>query len=444
MTRPTPLSYLDAVAAIAALEPRGWRLGLDRMQELCRRASLTDALGALGGPQFIHVAGTNGKGSTTAYLQSVLTEAGLHTGAFFSPYVVDYRERIQLGREMISEADLADTASRLFPVAESLSATELGGVTKFEFETGLGLLFWKEHRCEWVALEVGLGGRLDATNVVTPRSAIVVSVGLDHVGVLGDTVEKIAAEKAGIVKAGVPVVVGCLPPEALKVVERHAELVGAPMWRYGKEIQVERSGDSFSVQSPGRRYPGLVSSLEGLMQPHNAALAIAALEAAGLQLEEDAIRNGIAAAYAPGRFQHARYEGCDLLLDGAHNRDAGAVLRASLAQAFPGRTIHLLTNMLSGHDPIDFYAELADQVASVDVVPIDFVRALPVAEAARILGKLIPVVRSHETVEEGLESACEAAGPHGLVLVTGSNYVVGAVARRMRAAATDAQPSPGI
>jgi dihydrofolate synthase/folylpolyglutamate synthase len=402
------------------------------MQEFCRRAGIEDALGGPRGPQYIHVAGTNGKGSTTAYLQSILTEAGFMTGSFFSPYVVDYRERIQLGRQMIAEDDLADAASRLFPAADSLSSTEFGGVTKFEFEAGLGFLVWKEHRCEWVALEVGLGGRLDATNIVAPRCAIIVSIGLDHVNLLGETYAKIAAEKAGIIKPGVPVVVGTVPLEALEVIEQKASECCSPIWRFGREIELAGSGPSFAVSTPGRTTTKLVNGLEGAMQPHNAALAIAAIEAAGLVLDEEVVRAGVAAAYAPGRFQRVHFGGCELLLDGAHNRDAGVVLRRSLDEAFPDRPLHIVTNMLSGHDPVEFYRELADRIVSADVVPIEYARALPVGDAARVLQRLVATVRPHSTVRSGLDAACSAAGKEGLVVVTGSNYTVGAVSRLLK------------
>jgi dihydrofolate synthase/folylpolyglutamate synthase len=420
---------LQAVAAIAALEQRGWRLGLDRMQEFCRRAGLTDALGAPGGPQFIHVAGTNGKGSTTAFLQSILTSAGYPTGSFFSPYVVDYRERIQFGRELISEDDLAEVATELFPIAESMTGTEFEGVSKFEFEAGMGFLYWKKKRCKWVALEVGLGGRLDATNVATTRSSIIVSIGLDHVSVLGDTIEKIAFEKAGIVKPGVPVVVGSMRSPARSVIEMRAEELGSPVWLFGRDVTLEHSNGVFSVSTPSRTVCGLTSGLEGEMQPHNAALAIASIEATGLDLDDNVIRTGVHDAYAPGRFHHARYGDSELLLDGAHNRDAGIVLRASLDRAFPGRPLHLVTNMLSGHDPSEFYGQLGERVETADVVPVDFSRALPVEEAAKALDALMPVVRAHASVEEGLNAACRSAGTSGLVLVTGSNYVVGSVLR---------------
>jgi dihydrofolate synthase/folylpolyglutamate synthase len=424
-----PVTYEEAVAAIFALEQRGWRLGLDRMQEFCRRAGLEDALGAEGGPNYIHVAGTNGKGSTTAFLQSLFVTAGYQTGAFFSPYVVDYRERVQIGRDLISEQDLAECTQELLPIAESLSDTEFGGVTKFEFEAGLGFLFWKKKKCEWVALEVGLGGRLDATNVVTPEACIVVSIGLDHVSILGDTLGKIAGEKAGIIKPGIPVVVGDLGREALDVIEARAAEMDAPVWRFGQDVTVTRQGDRFTASTPAGSFDGLHAGIEGWMQPHNAALAIAATQAAGLKLDKETVREGTLKAYAPGRFQLASYRGRELILDGAHNPQAACALRKILDEIYPNRPLHLVTNMLSGHDPTDFYRELGPRVVSADVVPIDFARAFTVEETAKNLDGVVPEVRFHHSVRSGLEAASESLGDNGLILVTGSNYVVGEVAR---------------
>ncbi|MCH7945095.1 MAG: bifunctional folylpolyglutamate synthase/dihydrofolate synthase, partial [Armatimonadetes bacterium] len=186
------LSFDDAVARLGDLRRRGWRLGLDRMQEYVRRLGLQDKLGQPGGPKFIHVAGTNGKGSVVAFLQSMLVEQGFKTGAAYSPYVYDIRERVQLGRKLISKSDFARLAVRLLDVGEDLERTELGGPTEFELKTALGFAYWAEQGAEWVALEVGLGGRLDATNVVDPAASIIVSIGLDHTHILGETLSEIA------------------------------------------------------------------------------------------------------------------------------------------------------------------------------------------------------------------------------------------------------------
>jgi dihydrofolate synthase/folylpolyglutamate synthase len=414
------MTYQNALDYIASLAPRGWRLGLDRMHAFCKRAGLEDALGAPGGPQFIHVAGTNGKGSTTAYLQSLMVEAGMRTGAFFSPYVVDPRERVQLGRELISREELAEIVEELRPVAEAFTETEFGGITEFEFKTAVGFRCWQRHRCDWVALEVGLGGRLDATNVVIPRAGIVVSIGLDHTNLLGETVEQIAFEKAGIVKPGIPIVVGAMEEGPRRVIEEVAREQGAPVLLFGREV----AWSDGVVTTPKRQIEGIRTGIVGEKQGQNFALALAALEAAGVAMDDEAVRRGAERAYVPGRFELRSVEGRTVILDGAHNADSARVLRATLDREYPDVPVTLVTNMIQGHDVAAFYAPLADRVVDAHVVPIGFHRARPVEETAAILAELLPRVQVHGSVGEGLDMALEDSE---LVLVTGSFYLVGEV-----------------
>lgn len=405
------MNYPDAIAYIASLEPRGWRLGLDRMEEFVRRAGLADALGGPGGPQFIHIAGTNGKGSTTAYAQSLLIEHGFNTGAFFSPFVVDPRERIQLNRDLISPDDLARLTTWLKPIAESLSETEFGGVTEFEFKAALGFLFWKRSRCDWVALEVGLGGRLDATNVITPRCSIITSISLDHTSILGGTVAEIAREKGGIVKEGIPVVVGDLPDEAFEVIDKIAR---------------ERS----ACLVPRRHFPMPQYGIRGIRQAQNFDLAATALIAAGLELDEERLVLAARNAQIPGRFQIERIQGVDVVFDGAHNAESAQVLAESLTTDFPRRRWILVTNVVRGHGVPEFYLPLAPHSRSVKVVPIDSVRARPPAETASEIPGAVPL----ESLASGLEAAFEEATSDDVVVVTGSFYLVG---EALRLLATD-------
>jgi dihydrofolate synthase / folylpolyglutamate synthase len=425
------MTYEQAIAYVASLAPRGWRLGLDRMEELVQRAGVSDAIGGEAGPRFIHMAGTNGKGSVTAYLQSMMVESGYQTGAFFSPYVYDIRERVQLGRHMISKADLVRLTEVLKPIEESFADTDFGGVTEFEFKTALGFKYWKEHSCDWVALEVGLGGRLDATNVVTPRASVVVSIGLDHTSILGNTHAEIAYEKAGVVKHGIPVVVGQLLPEAMEVVEREAEIHEAPIWRYGREVQVELeiSGRHFKIHTPARTHDNLRPGLVGKMQIHNMALAVAAFDASGAYRDEKAVHKGTRTASLPGRFERRVYHGCDVVLDGAHNVEAATVLADTLEQEFPTRRVVLVTGMVAGHEPARFYKPLAHLVDVAHVSPIAFHRALPPDEVATALMGEPFEVRSHVSASEALTAAHEDAGEGGLIVVTGSFYLVGEIAR---------------
>jgi dihydrofolate synthase/folylpolyglutamate synthase len=393
------------------------------MQEFIHRAGLEDVTGAMGGPQFIHVAGTNGKGSTTAYLQSLLVEAGYRTGAFFSPFVVDVRERIQFGRELISHEDLAALTKELQPAGESLSHTVFGGVTEFEFKTALAFLYWKRRQAQWVALEVGLGGRLDATNVVQPRATIIVSISLDHQQFLGETLGEIAFEKAGILKHGVPCVVGPLADEAMRVVAARAKEVGAPLWRFGEEV---RWADG-TVTTPRREHTHIHPGLQGARQEINLSLAIAAMDATGISGTPDETRLGAAHAFAPGRFEERKISGKPVVFDGAHNAEAAQVLKESLDEAYPGRRIILVTNMLQGHELERFYRYLPAD--AIHVVPIDFHRRREVPETVAELAKQHPNVSGHASVREGLLAAIQSATDEQVVVVTGSFYLVGEALR---------------
>ena len=423
------MRYEEALAYIAGLAPRGWRLGLDRMQAFVDKIGLQDSLGVPGGPQYIHVAGTNGKGSVTAYLQSILVWANYRTGAFFSPFVYDPRERVQFEMEYISKEELSQLTEELMPVAESFSETEFGGITEFEFKTALGFLYWKRKQCEWVALEVGLGGRLDATNVVTPCASIIVSIGLDHTNILGHTLEEIAFEKAGIIKPKIPVVVGQMAPEALRVIERVAAENEAPIWRFGEEIILYPNGD---LKTPHGWHNGLKPGIKGHMQDHNLALAVAALDAAQVSISWLAFNDAPQYVSAPGRFEKVPHKGKRFLLDGAHNPDAAKVLVHSLRDYLKeNQNVILLTGMVAGHEPEVFYKELEPLIKSAHVVPIDFHRAMAPNDVANALSKLGIRNTAHKTIQEGINAAEREACAEDLILVTGSFYLVGEVGRAL-------------
>ncbi len=419
------MTYQEALNYISSLAPRGWRLGLDRIEELLVRADLVDAVGKSDTPNFIHVTGTNGKGSVTAFLQSMMVSQDYRTGAFFSPFVYSPRERVQFGRELIAESELATLTEELIPPAESLSETEFGGATEFEFKTALGFKYWKEKSCDWVALEVGLGGRLDATNVVMPRASVIASIGLDHTNILGSTLAEIATEKAGIIKPGVPVIVGQMHHDARLVIERIAVERHSPVWRFGHEIDLVETGSGYRVQTPNGVYEDLHPGLKGVKQPHNMALAIAAMDAARTIPDSRAITEGAALASLPGRFERRVARGREVLLDGAHNKDAAVVLRENLDQYFPDRRIVLVAGMVGGHDPAHFFEPLRGRIKAAFAVPINFHRTLSAEAIALAIDGVSPRVAAFETVEHGLKAAYDEMDENDLMLVTGSFYLVG-------------------
>jgi dihydrofolate synthase/folylpolyglutamate synthase len=424
------LTYQEALDYVASLEPRGWRLGLDRMREFAHRIGLDDSLGTEGLPQYIHVAGTNGKGSTTAYIQSILHESGYRVGSFFSPYVYDPRERIQLGREYIPEKIFAGLTAMLIPVADEFTETEFGGISEFEFKAAMAFLFYKRLKCEWVALEVGLGGRLDATNIVTPRCSVIVSIGLDHTNVLGSTLEEIAHEKAGIIKPGVPVIVGQMPDVARGVIEAEASALGCRVWRFGHDVTVGHSleDDSVTVTTPTGRHAGLKLGIRGTMQDHNLALAVAGCDAAGATRTLGGLQRGSAEASIPGRLEVRTVKGKTVILDGAHNADAAQVLIESLRGMVPGRLL-LVTGMVAGHEPAAFYQWFRDVADTGYAVPIHYHRAQPPEVIATDLRQFVPDTRSFESLEQGLREALSDARATDTILITGSFYLVGEAGR---------------
>lgn len=433
-----PLDYPHALNFVSSLQSKGWRLGLDRMQEFLRRAGLEKSLGQNVTPKYIHIAGTNGKGSTTYFVQRLLLEQGFSVGATVSPFVYDVRERIQFGRasdksQLVSRSEFAKLVETLLPIAEALEDTEFGGPTEFEFKTAMGFLHWANSKADFVALEVGLGGRLDATNVVDPACSVITSIGLDHTAILGETHAAIAIEKAGIIKPYKPVVIGMVPQEARDAIETIAKVNAAPTWSYGREVILSPGFDGYRVTTPLGSYERLNPGLIGVNQPHNMALALAATELAGGLVDPQKVSRGVSLASAPGRMQSVRYQQTNFLLDGAHNLEAAHALVQSLPQKEP---IVLLTGMLEGHAPSPFYEVFAKVCDEVHFVPIDFHRARNPTDLECECGYLFARSYTHETLESGLLS-CLSSSP-ALILVTGSFYLVGELGRLIGAApATD-------
>lgn len=430
---PPPIqTFEEAVQAISSLEKRGWRLGLDRMREFADRSGLGAMLAPPDAPGYIHVAGTNGKGSVTSYVQGILRGQGHRTGAFYSPYVYDVRERIQGPGGLISRPDFAAIAAMLMPIADAMVDSELGGPTEFEFKTAMGLEYWRRTNCEWVALEVGLGGRLDATSIVTPAAGVITSIGWDHMHILGDTLAAIAREKAGIAKPGVPLVVGPVAPEARDVIHAHAQAVGAPLFQYGDQFSLEYVGTGYILRSQFGDLGPLTPGIFGAMQPENMVLAVMACLVAGAVVDPEAVPPAVRSVRAPGRFQRISFRGREIILDGAHNRDAAEVLARSLHD-YGIEKVVMVTNMLQGHEAEAFYRPLLNLAVSAHVPPIDFPRARSVEEIQAVIEDGGCSAESHVGILSALDAAIADAREHpgAAILVTGSFYLIGEVGRAM-------------
>lgn len=387
---------------LAGLQPLAMRFGLERMER---------ALDALGRPEraypVLHVGGTNGKGSTCAMAAAALRAAGHRVGLYTSPHLVRFNERIQVDGAEIEDAALAaaiEEIRRACPWHER--GTEAERLTYFEFATLAGLLHFVRERTSVAVLEVGLGGRFDATNAVASRVAAVARIGLDHTQLLGDTVEQIAFEKAGIFKPGVPAVVhAAQPPGAFETLRAEALRRGAPF-----------------VVAPAD-YAGPIA-LAGPHQRANAALAAAALtqlDAGGVAVPAEAIARGVATARWPGRME----EVAGVLLDGAHNPDGAAALAAALRALHPGRPVELVFGVLSDKDHAGMLAALAAAVRRVHVVAPATPRARS-AEEVRALAHAQGIEADvHGSVRDALACARLRADGGALVCVAGSLYLVG-------------------
>lgn len=406
----------------------GVKLGNERFLALLHR---------LGDPQerlrVIHIAGTKGKGSTTAMAANVLRAAGYTVGMYLSPYVYDVRERVQINGEMISRADFARWVSEIRPHVEALEATEHGATTEFELKTAVGLCHFAERAVDYAVLEVGLGGRLDATNVVTrPLMTVITNIGLDHTELLGETLGEIAAEKAGIVKPGIPCVTGVpVGGEAWQVIARVCEERGAPLISVGPP---EPAADGVTLTTPRRTLAGVHLELRGAFQATNAAAALCALDSVAVNdlppLTDEAVRRGLETAWVPGRLEQVRTHPA-VVVDVAHNELSALVLAEALRDQYGAdrRRLTLVVGLSRHHDPAPFLAPLAALRPALLIATQPAFRprpALDVAEAARRHG-----VSDIQTVETGIadavRSALSQAGPDDLVCVTGSFYTVGDV-----------------
>ena len=386
--------------------------------ELGRMRALMDLLG---NPQaaypIIHVAGTKGKGSTSAMMAAVLTTAGYRTGLYTSPHLQDYTERIQIDGQPIAHSGLVELVEEIKPAVAKIPA-----LTTFEITTALGLLHFARQNVNAAVIEVGLGGRLDATNVVLPRVAVITALSYDHMAVLGNTLTLIAGEKAGIIKPGIPVVSSPQPEEALAVLEQVSAERNAPLILVGRDVTfrpLEHSLDGQDFVIGGPKSVILRIPLLGAHQVANAATAYAALRASGLNLSEESIQKGFADVCWPCRFDVVRREP-PVVLDSAHNIDSARRLREALDDYFPGRPVVWVFSILEDKDAQGMLMELKPRIAQVIATQTDHPRVL---EAQKIIDLVQPTGIPVEVVRPAsaaLERAIELAGARGVVLVAGS------------------------
>ena len=414
-------SYRETIDYLFGLQKYGIKLALSNSFRL---------MDLMGGPQgkfpTVHVAGTNGKGSTAVFIASMLMSAGYRVGLYTSPHLVSFTERIRVGGTPISEARVVELAARVREGSGAMNPTF------FEVTTAVAFSYFAEEGVDIAVVEVGMGGRLDSTNVITPLVSVITNIDIEHTEFLGTTLEQIAGEKAGIIKPGVPVVTGAVQPEAAGVIEREAAAKGSPVFRLPREFRPENVLNGreqvFDYRGMKAAYRGLRVGMLGRHQVDNASLALAAVEClrnAEVSVDETAIRLGLERAQWEGRMERVA-QGPDIYLDGAHNPASAKKLAGTIRALLPAyRKLVLVIGILGDKDVGGIVREIVPLADRVVVTRPQYARALDVQALAAEVRKLHGAVSTAETVGEAIKQAREGASREDLILVTGSLYVVG-------------------
>jgi dihydrofolate synthase/folylpolyglutamate synthase len=420
------MNYSEAIQFLYGLQLFGANFGLENTRQLAALA---------GNPQtqlrFIHVAGTNGKGSTCAMLESIYRAAGLRVGLFTSPHLVSFRERIQVNRQLIPENEVARLVEELRAALQSSAGVSPAPdrrdacPTLFEFATVMALKFFAEQKCGLVIWETGLGGRLDATNIVTPLASVITNIAFDHQQWLGDTLEKISAEKAGIIKPGIPVVTATEEKSALAVIERIAREKNAPLVKVGQASRLpgERVSASIAPTASARAGETPALPLAGEHQKLNGLLALATVEVLQKQIpvSDEKIRAGLQNVNWPGRLQLIeKSDGQKILLDGAHNVAGVETLRAALPGGVP---LVFIVGFLGDKEWRPMCEILAPLAAKIFCVPVTSARTADARDLAETFRSANPAAEI--LICKEFSEAINASKDEPFIVVTGSLYLVG-------------------
>jgi len=435
------LSYEESLNFIHGLNRFGTKLGLQ---------NITKLLELLGNPhkniKVVHVAGTNGKGSTCAMIDSILRCAGLKVGLYVSPYLEVFNERMQINGENISNEDLARLTEKVQEKVFYMRENCLGSPTEFEVVTAIGFLYFKEQAVDLLVLEVGMGGRLDATNVVTPLVSVITPISFDHQQYLGNTLKDISREKCGIIKPGVPVVTAPQEEEAMAVIEETCKSRNCSLTKVTNKavnggldtasyrfIAGGTVGMTFDLFTPQNEYPGLKIKLIGRHQLDNAATAVTAVEMlkrAGIDISKQAIYSGLSEASWPGRLEIIK-EKPTILIDGAHNIAGIKTLRAALEEYFRDRKKILVVGILEDKDYEEMLRELIPVPDTVICTAPDSPRALSAAKLAETVSNIFTKTQiklyTREKIEDAVELASSLATEEDMIVFAGSLYMIGHV-----------------
>lgn len=417
------MSYSETLAYIHAVKWQGSKPGLSRTRTL---------LAALGNPErqlrFVHIAGTNGKGSTAACIASCLQAAGWRVGLYTSPYINRFNERLQVDGVPISDQELEQMVEQIRPAADAMEDSP----TEFELITALGMRYFLHRHCDIVVLEVGLGGTLDSTNVIPPpEAAVITALGLDHTAQLGDTIQEVARAKAGIIKPGCPVISYGGIPEADAVIAAACREQGATLYPVEFGQLTLLPSDLHSSRFSFGPLQDLTLPLLGSYQPKNAAVAITTLKVLdqrGWHISDAAIREGLATVQWPGRFELLR-ETPPFLLDGSHNPHGMQATAQSLRDRFPGQRFTFLISVMADKDVDGIVTPILPLAKEFVTVRANLPRAMEAEALAERIRRLGGRARAADSIAEGLEEALTLAGPDGPVCACGTLYFSGDVRR---------------
>lgn len=426
--------YQEAVNWITGLVSFGIKPGLKRMESILDR---------LGRPQnrlkFIHVAGTNGKGSTCAMLTQVLKDCGYHVGSFTSPYIRKFTDRIQINGEDISEEDVLSITNILKPIVDDIAQGELGQPTMFEVVTALAIQYFaKVAYPDLVVWETGLGGRLDSTNIVVPIASIITNVGHDHMEILGDTLAEVAEEKAGIIKPGVPVISTVEQPEVIEVIERIARKHKSTLYLLNNQFTFEPTDHSeerqnFHFNGPFRKLENISLGLIGEHQLKNASVAIMALEVLrqyyAVLADEEFILSGLQSVQWPGRMEKIS-ESPTMILDGAHNPEGAASLARTLTHTYSYQDLHFMMGMISTKNHEAYLRHILPIARTLIVTEPDFHKKMDAKNLYSLAKQLAQELELSIDImlepswKKALERLTERIAPDDAGVVSGTLYLI--------------------
>ena len=420
------MNYQETLEYINQVSYKGSVPGLTRVRELLR---------LIGNPQkqlkFIHIGGTNGKGSTAAFLSTVLVTAGYKTGLFISPYIEEFNERMQINNQNISDDELAEIATYIRPFAESMEDEP----TEFELYTAICMEYYARNHCDIVVLEVGMGGEFDATNVIdAPEIAVITAIGLDHTEQLGDTIEKIATTKSKIIKPGCSAVLYKQSDEATDVIRARCEEVGADLYISEPEKLDLISVDLGSQQFNWPGYGELSIPLVGHYQLGNVSVVLKVIEVLnkkGYNLTPDIVREGLARTYWPGRFEVIMKHPI-FVVDGAHNPHGIRATAEGLGTVFKDEKLYIIFGVMADKD----YDEMLDVILpfakEVLAVTPDNTRALPADRLAEIIRAKGVSADSFDQLTDAIDTAIDRAGQDGIICAIGSLYMIGDIKKYIK------------